>query len=468
MLPLTPQTRHTYLRNAPQLSPCPHCGTPARRKQVLHRTVRGIAYGAILLVHVTTGEYRARCGCCRTFRTQVQGIAPKAQYTDQVREAVLDRLLDDRMSLERILAALRRDFWLELSPGFVYDCLRAQVAQCDHAAYRAWALASFSGTLCVDEIRLGRYILLLATDPLHDFPVAFALVAHNDQEHMARFLGQLRDHGLHPRVVITDGSNLYPALLARLWPQAEHQLCIFHLLQDIHAEVLAAVHQRRQALRPRRQRYRRGHPTKRQQGRRARDRVRQERAAFVRKHRYLILTAREKLGPWQRRQLTTLLEYLPALRPLRHFLDDVHQLFSAAQTAAQAWHRYERLQGNAAYQADPTLAALLRQLTPERLGKALAFLRSPVGQRQRTNNHVERLNRTWRQYEHVRYGWRRPRRLVQFVVLTLHRWWRERRAAAWWPGPAPHGGAERGAPPPAPREGSRPPDEPRPQSSAVA
>jgi hypothetical protein len=44
-------------------APCPHCGTPGRRKAILARTVRGIAYGAILLVHATTAEYRARCGC---------------------------------------------------------------------------------------------------------------------------------------------------------------------------------------------------------------------------------------------------------------------------------------------------------------------------------------------------------------------------------------------------------------------
>jgi len=60
----------------------------------------------------------------------------------------------------------------------------------------------------VDELHLGRYTLLVATDPLRDFPVALALVTKNDQAHLGRFLGQLRDHGCHPRVVITDGSPL--------------------------------------------------------------------------------------------------------------------------------------------------------------------------------------------------------------------------------------------------------------------
>src|SRR5437764_1454312 len=81
--------------------------------------------------------------------------------------------------------------------------------------------------------RLGQRTPLLATDPVNDFPVAFAVVGANDQDHMERFLRNLQAHGLAPRAVITDGSNLYPALLAQVWPAAEHQLCVFHVLKDI-------------------------------------------------------------------------------------------------------------------------------------------------------------------------------------------------------------------------------------------
>src|SRR5262249_5154031 len=69
-----------------------------------------------------------------------------------------------------------------------------------------------------DEVHLGRFTLLLATDPIRDLPVAFALVGANDHDHMRRFLQDLKNCGLRPRTIITDGSNLYPALLAELWP----------------------------------------------------------------------------------------------------------------------------------------------------------------------------------------------------------------------------------------------------------
>ena len=210
-----PKVSHRYVRNAPKKAPCPRCAKLGRRKDTRERTVLDIAYGCVLKVHITTGEYRARCSCCSTFRTQIDGIAPKAKYTNDVREAVLHRLLDDHMNLERIMGAMERDFCLNLSTGFIYDCIRWKCRQLDMAQYRAWTLQQFSGTLCIDEIHLGRMTLLLATDPLRNFPVAFALVSRNDQDHMRRFLCQLAEHGLAPRVVVTDGSNLYPAVLAR-------------------------------------------------------------------------------------------------------------------------------------------------------------------------------------------------------------------------------------------------------------
>jgi hypothetical protein len=184
-----------------------------------------IAYKRVVYLDVTYGEYRARCSCCTTSRTTPPGIEPRAPYDNAVRQAVLDRILGDGMSVERVIASMRRDFYLDLSDGFVYDCLDRQARRLDLAAHRRWVLERFSGALCVDELHLGRMTLLLATDPLQDLPVAFALVAKNDHDDMRRFLKNLKAWGLMPEVVVTDGSNLYPAILAGLWPGCRHQLC---------------------------------------------------------------------------------------------------------------------------------------------------------------------------------------------------------------------------------------------------
>ena len=79
---------------------------------------------------------------------------------------MLERILEDGMSIERVLQSLRREFLLDLSTGFVYDVLHDFARQLDMAAHRRKVLEHFSGTLCVDELHLGRFTLLLATDPL--------------------------------------------------------------------------------------------------------------------------------------------------------------------------------------------------------------------------------------------------------------------------------------------------------------
>jgi transposase-like protein len=205
-------------------------------------------YKAVAFLEISCGEYRARCGCCTTFRNTPEQVLPRALYDNKVRDLVLERLLDDGMNVEQTLESLRREFLLELSPGFVYDVLRDHARQLDLSVHRRKVLELFRGTLCIDELHLGRFTLLLATDPLADLPVAFALVDANDQDHMRRFLQNLKNWGLAPKVVVTDGSNLYPARLAELWPDADHQLGVFHVIQDINKLVLDAVRRLRSAM----------------------------------------------------------------------------------------------------------------------------------------------------------------------------------------------------------------------------
>lgn len=420
-----PKVLHRYRRQAPKKAPCPHCGRLGRRKGFHERAVRSIAYQAILLVHITTAEYRARCDCCHTFRTYVEGVEPKAHYDNKVREAVLDRLLEDRMSARQVQHALRRDFYLDLSDGFLYDCLDWKARQLDGAAYRRWTLAQFSGTLCIDELHLGEHTLLLATDPLGDFPVAFAVVSANDQEHLSRFLRQLQAHGFAPRVVVTDGSSLYPAVLAEIWPGAEHQLCVFHVEKDINELVLDAVRRCRQELARRGRRgrkRRRGRPKKGTKVRRQRARLRDQ-AKFVYQRRHLIVKRRDRLTAAEQKDLGQLVQMAPSLGVLRAFVDEMHPLFERGQTEATAWRRHAALLGRAAYAAVPELARALTMLAAAKFAKMIAFLRSPVGCRVRTNNHVERMNRLLRLYEKSRYKWRAARTKVRFVWLLVDRQW---------------------------------------------
>jgi hypothetical protein len=426
-----PRSRVVRQSCAPKSYPCPKCGKLGRRKQVHTRRIRDIAYREIVFIELEVGEYRARCSCCKTFRAQVEGIEARAEYTNRVREAVIDRLLDDSMSMERLRQALQRDFYLNLSDGFLYDCLDWKVRQVDLPDYRQWTLANFSGTLCIDELHLGHRTLLLATDPLSDFPVAFALVRSNDQDHMRRFLNNLKNWGFSPKVVVTDGSNLYPALLAELWPEARHQLCIFHVLKDINDCVFDALRRLRRRLAAQSKRKRgRGRPTKAQKRARARrGKTQKEQAYFIWKHRHLIVTRPSELNGHERRWLSQMFAALPALRTLREFVLKVYRLFDPKQSPHQARCRRAALVASPEFQAIPELARALAMLTPDKFDKMIAYLHSPARKRVRTNNHVERTNRRLRYFEKVRYKWRRRRTIIRFIVLAIDRW-RQRRATA--------------------------------------
>ena len=414
---------------APKKAPCPKCGKLGRRKRIMTRNVRTIAYKAIAYLEITYGEYTARCDCRTTFRTNPEGVLPKAKYDNRVRELVLDRILKDGMNIERALESIRREFHLDLSTGFAYDVLRDRAAELDMAAHRRMVLKHFSGTLCVDELHLGRFTLLLATDPLNNLPVAFALVGANDQDHMRRFLDNLKTWGLTPRVVVTDGSNLYPAVLAELWPEADHQLCVFHVIKDINKLILDAVRRLRTAMSRRgkagrkKKRGRKGKKAKAAAARRGL--TVKEKAHFVFKHRHLIVKRRENLTESQRDDLRQMLDYLPELATLRRFADRIYWLFDTPKDFHQAGCRRGVIVRDPAFQAVPELVKAMEQLDEEKFPKLMAYLSNPVGQRVRTNNHVERTNRMVRFFEKVRYKWRRRRTLVRFVVLALDGIWRE-------------------------------------------
>jgi Transposase len=446
---LVPSVR--IVRCAPKSHPCHTCAKPGHRKRLLCRRIRSLAYRQVAYLEVHYAEYQARCSCCKFFRSWPLNVPAKSDYDEQVRQAVLDRILDDGLNVQRTLAAMKRDFLLKLSEGFVYDCLRWKVAQLDLATHRQMVLAKFSGTLCIDELHLGRFTLLLATDPLRDLPVGFALVSRNDQDHMRRFLGNLKSWGLLPGVVVTDGSHLYPAVLAQLWPNARHQLCVFHILQDVNDLILKAARRLAHALRRRgragRQRQR-GRPSKKQQAARAaHGPTLQEKAGFVLKHRFLIVKKSSVLDKQQWQDLIRMFDYLPSLRTLWHFAGEMRRLFDKEARVQTLYQRRAAVLRNEAYQGVAELVEAMKMLEAGTYRKAVAFTYSKAAAKVRTNNHVERANRGFRFTEKVRYKWRRRKWVLRFVLLVLDHCWRAAAQQAQQPDRAAR--AEKQQPPPA-------------------
>jgi hypothetical protein len=391
--------------------PCPRCGVLGRRKRRLHRRIRSLAYRQVAFLDVHYAEYKACCGCCKSFRSWPVDVPPKADYEPLVRQAVLDRILDDGLNVQRTLAAMKRDFFLKLSEGFVYDCLPWKVAQLDLLPHRQMVIERFSGTLCIDEMHLGRFTLLLATDPIADLPVAFALVGRNDKQHMQRFLNNLKSWGLLPRVVVTDGSDLYPVLLAELWPAARHQLCVFHILKDINDLILKGVRRLAHAMRRRGnggRKRRRGRPSAKQRvARAAAGPTLKQKAGFVLAHRFLIVKKSSEMDKQDWEDLGTMFEYLPGLRTLWYFARDVYELFEKEARVQTLYRRRAALLRRQDYKEVAELAEAMKALESGKYKKAVAFVYSDAAEKTRTNNHSERANRRFRFSEKSRYKWRR-------------------------------------------------------------
>ena len=395
-----------------------------RRKRIRTRRVRSLAWRRELWREVHYGEYVAKCQCCKSFHTHPADIELKAHYDNQVRQAVLDRILVDKLNATAVQQAMQRDFFLELSTGFLYDCLEFAIRKYDGAAFRAQVRSEFSGTLCIDEIHLGQRLVLLATHPLADNPIACAVVSSNDADHLRRFLKNLRNHGFSPTTVITDRSPLYPATLAEVWPNARHQLCVFHVLSEINDHALDAVREVRRALRPQRIKKGRGRPSKRQRARVKKLKEERANAAQLFRRRHLLVTKPDHLTKEDGLVLDELVSLSPTLKTVRAFQDDLHELFTLRRTPAQAWKIWRRMRRNKSYLNNEHLRQALQILRRENMNRLLVDLDHPSATRSkvRTNNHVERCNRRLRYLEKVRYKWRRRKTIIRHILLQFARW----------------------------------------------
>lgn len=219
------------------------------------------------------------------------------------------------------------------------------------------------------------------------------------------------------RGVTTDGSSLYPKVLAALFPGVPHQVCQFHVLREITRAVLRVLARERRQLAATAPRLPRGRPRRTPAVQR---RLRQAQAIRARvgalfEHRHLFV--RRRLTPAKRRTLAKLIGRDPHLRALRAIMEQVYALFDRRCRTETALAK---------------LAALRRQLGRHRqLARSLDKLRSPNLERAlvflddralaATSNAVERGNRRHRKMQKTIYRVRTRRALECRLALDLQR-----------------------------------------------
>ena len=128
-----------------------------------------------------------------------------------------------------------------------------------------WALADFSGYVAADELYDGPFCVLSAVDNRCYKRILYDVLDHDPtHDDIRAFLRRLHTalaaRGLTLLGITTDGSPLYPTPLAEVFSGVPHQLCQFHVIQDIVKAVVKAVASERKRLAAQQPKLPRGRP----------------------------------------------------------------------------------------------------------------------------------------------------------------------------------------------------------------
>lgn len=230
-----------------------------------------------------------------------------------------------------------------------------------------------------------------------------------------RFQAVLQARQLTVQGITTDGSALYPAAIQAVWGDLPHQICEFHILQDLNQAILRAVAQVRKQLATQQPKLGRGRP-KASQRKLVQKRQRlQQKISDLFEHRYLFV--QHHLTDVERATLQRITCGLPRLRVLRQITDEIYRLFDRRCRTATALSKLAHLRQRV--QRFTQLSQILKGLFSSNVEKALTFLDDHLlGP---TSNAVERGNRRYRKMQKTVYRVRTFAHIVARMALDLFR-----------------------------------------------
>jgi Transposase len=295
---------------------------------------------------------------------------------------------------------------------------RAQVYVEDH--YLDWALQDFSGYIAIDELYDGPFCVLSIVDN-HTFKRLIYEVLDRDpsrndiESFLDRFKRELTARKLNLKGVTTDGSPLYPAPLAKIFPGVAHQICEFHILADLTKAVLHAVANVRKQLKARMPKLPKGRPTQSAKRLVRTKKHLEGKVADLFEYRYLFV--QHALTPAERRTLHRISRGLPQLRTLRDIMDETYRLFDRRCRTATALAKLARLRSRV--RRFKKVGKTLQKLFSPTLEKALTFLDDSL--LPSTSNAVERGNRRHRKMQKSIYSVRSRDQISSRIALDMLR-----------------------------------------------
>ena len=296
--------------------------------------------------------------------------------------------------------------------------------------YLDGVLADFSGYIAADELYDGPFCVLSIVDNRTFRRICYEVLDHDpkhaDMERFFRtFQSMLEERGLELRGITTDGSNLYPEPISKVFGDVPHQLCEFHVIKELNKAVLRAVARIRKELAATKPKLGRGRPSTPAARKASQRRKRiDQKVGDLFEHRYLFV--RHDLSRTQRKTIQRITRGRPELRTLRDIMDEVYRLFDRRCRTDTALEKLAKLRRRV--RRFKKVGKTLQKLFSPNLEKSLTFLDDKL--LPSTSNAVERGYRRHRKMQKTVYRVRTRQNINERIALDMQREERTQKRAA--------------------------------------
>ncbi len=259
---------------------------------------------------------------------------PKACYTHRVVAMAVRLVVEDGLPYRTASWHLWRDSRVFVPWGTIQNWVEASGKKSETSIgteYINKVLDNFSGYIAAEELYDGPFCVLFIVHN-HNFRRLCYEVLDHDPTHeditrfFKRFNGMHEARELTLKGITTDGSSLYPDPIAKVFGKVKHQICRFHILQEITKAITKSVAKVRKDLKGRKIKCPRGRPSGKEAKEVALKNKRlQSKIAELFEYRYLFV--KHLLTPKEKKILQRITRELPQLRTLRSIMDEVYRLF---------------------------------------------------------------------------------------------------------------------------------------------
>jgi transposase-like protein len=382
---------------------CQVCGGPTKCKRSYYNHPQDINLERPTILQVYR-EVR-ECldpDCKERFAPELGFVAKGGRFTKRAKQKVIASVTEDGVPMERVPQRMWRDFHVRVAKSTVHTWVHEEAeADLGEAEYTQWVAARFSGVVGLDEVHLrdekgNKQYLVVAVDPINDRTILFDLLDSRDSTALQGFLEKLKAMGIDPLVVISDMWEAYRTALKEVFPDAAHQLCVFHVIKNVMKHTNKAMLA-----------YRRDLP----KGTEQRKAIRRELWDF----RYPLLMAHPKLTDKQRERVEDILHFHQGsvLAEAYYCKEAILALFRESQTKESARLRRDMILQR--FGRVPELDKVLNLIRGKAFEQMIVYL--DYENLDKTNNNAERTNRVYQKGEKVRYRARKTRTRLNYVRL---------------------------------------------------